>query len=293
VPFLRRTRPFAILALLTGLAGDAPMAAPQDAVWSYQLRSVEGEGLKRVTPAQLLALSGLRAGSTVGPKDIEAARQRLLQSGFFASVGYRFRNSGYSLVVTFTVEEVAWTTPVVFDNFVDHTDAQVTTAVKRDLPLFDGVVPDQEQVLKTVAASLERLARESKDPGQVTFSLIYDKAQRVQHWRFHLDRASGPLPICSINVTGIPAEFESRIDERKAALVGMDYSRDFLLKHARESFVALLVANGVAHAMVTGVSARRESPRAGCEHGVAVTVAIETGRSPGPDGDGLRPAVQY
>ena len=74
--------------------------------------------------------------------------------------------SSYALVVTFTLEDVLWRTPVVFDNFVDQSDAQLITAVARDVPSFDGVSPDSEPVLQRIVDALERVARDARDPGR-------------------------------------------------------------------------------------------------------------------------------
>ncbi len=169
------------------MAGAAPPAkAQQDNPWSYPLAAVEATGLKRIPLNEVRALSGLRVGQIVGSKDVEAARQRLVTSGLFASVGYAFRTPNYSLVVIFNVTERPWDTRVVFDNFVDHTDAQLVSGVRRDVPAFDGWTADHDAVLKRIAASLERLARESRDPGTVTYAVIFDAAQGVGHYRFHL-----------------------------------------------------------------------------------------------------------
>jgi hypothetical protein len=269
-------RAIALLALLSLLR--APVVAravpAQDPGWIQELGGVEATGLKRVTQAQLVSLAGLRAGQMIGPQDVEAARQRLLKSGLFTSIGYRYRTVGYLLIVTFTVQEVAWLTPVVFDNFVDHTDAQLIAGIARDVPTFDGLAPDQEVVLARIAGALERIARDSKDPGTVGYTLIYDKSQRVNNWRFHLDRASGPLPICAIAVAGLPAAVDGPIRERAASLVGVDYSRGMLLSFAQETVMPMLASQGATQAMVARVDVHREQPRRGCERGVTVTVSI-------------------
>jgi hypothetical protein len=261
-----------IAALVVSLAMVVmPAGGPQGATWSYPLAGVEATGLKRLTLAYVQTLSGLRAGRVIEPQDVEAARKRLLESGLFASVGYRFRNAGYYLIVTFTVEEAAWQTPVIFDNFVDHTDAQLTAAVARDLPTFDGVIPDNEAALKRVAGALERVARESKDPGTVSYALIIDKLH-ARHWRLRLNRTSGSLPICSVSATGIPVALLDATRSATAGLNDTDYSRDFVANYVRENLIPALAAQGLDQAKVTGIAARREPPSPGCERGVAVIV---------------------
>lgn len=283
---VRSRRARGLAALIVGLAlavAIAPsataLATTQDAPWEAQLGGIEATGLKHVTSAQLIALSGLKVGQIFGPEDIAAARQRLLKTGLFTSIGYRYRNVGYLLIVIFECKEVAWQTPVVFDNFVERTDAQLVAAVARDVPSFDGLAPDQDAVLARLARALERVAREANDPGTVAYSMVYEKARGVSHWRFHLDRASGPLPMCAIEVSGLPPAADEAVRARAATLVGTDYSRDLLTGVARETLVPALAALRIDSARVTRIEARREPPRAGCERGVSVVIVMDAGGS--------------
>ena len=244
------------------------------AAWTAQLGGVDATGSKRIPSAQVVVLAGLKIGSTIGPRDVEAAQQRLLASGYFRSVGSSFRNAGYSVIVTFTLEDVVWKTPIVFDNFVDESDAQLITAVARDVPSFDGTAPDRDVVLKRIAASLERVAAEAKDPGVVNYAMAQGATGGgADHWRFHLDRASGPLPVCAITLTGLAGAEPPALNDRKAALIGIDYSKDRMLQIAKATFLPLL---GTA-AIVSRIDARRAPASDNCAHGVAVTVTLGTG----------------
>lgn len=256
-------------------------------MWTYPLAAVEATGLKRIPLSEVLTLAGLRVGRTVGPNDIEAARQRLVQSGLFTSVGYDFRAADYRLVVIFQVTERAWDTRVVFDNFTGFTDAQLVTAVRRDLPTFTGLTPDHDAVLKRIAAALERIARESNDPGTVRYAVIFDEPDGVRHYRFDLDRLSGPLPVCAVDLPGLAAALQASLAEKSRTLLDIDYSKEFIANHARENLIPILAAQGLTRAAVTGVTAKRDPSRPGCGRGVVVSVLID------PGGSLLRRAVQH
>lgn len=291
--FSRLILPLGAALVLVALAGESAIIAQarppaparpqgkaqprQGSNWRYQLTAVETTGLKRFTQAHVLAMTGLIVGRDVGPNELEAARQRLLQSGLFVSVGYRLRNPSYRLTVTFTVEEAAWPTPIVFDNFVDHTDAQLIQDVARDLPTFDGVTPDHPIVLARIVAALERIARESKDPGAVSYLLIDDAARHIRHYRFHLDRQSGVLPICTVDVSGATTALEATVKDRLLSLMNTDYSRDFTVRFAQENLIPIFGVRGFVRASVARVGGQREPPRAGCDRGVAVSVTLDPG----------------
>lgn len=272
-----------VVGLLFLASAALPARTPQTGVWTYPLAAVEATGVKRIPLREVLTLAGLRVGRTVGPNDIEAARRRLAQSGLFTSVGYDFRTTGYRLVVIFRVIERAWDTRVVFDNFLGQTDAQLVTAVRRDLPTFDGFTPDHDAVLKRIAGALERVARESNDRGAVSYAVIFDQPDGVRHYRFHLDRISGPVPICAVDLPGLAAALQTALAEKARSLLDVDYSREFVLTHARENLIPILVAQGLTRAVVTGVSAKRDPSRPGCERGAVVSVLIDPGgQLPGP-----------
>jgi len=267
----RRVRRWSATAAATAIAiATGAVLLAQDAAWTAHLAGVEASGSKRIPVASVATIAALKLGTTIGPKDVDAARQRLLATGLFRGVGYRFRNAGYSVIVTFTLEDVDWKTPVVFDNFVDHTDAQLIAAVARDVPSFDGVSPDSEPVLKKIADVLERIARDAKDPGSVSYALILDKIGGNNHWRFRIDRTSGPLPVCSVTLLGIPEASQPMLADRKAALAGVDYSKDHVLKFAKETFAPLLPAP----AAVKQVDVKRAAVSDACRRGVDVTVTI-------------------
>jgi len=274
---------FVLVALSGGSTCIAQVRPPakaqtrQGSNWRYQLAAIETVGLKRFTQAQVVAMTGLSVGRDVGSNDLEVARQRLLQSGLFVSVGYRLRNASYRLIVTFTAEESTWPTPIVFDNFVDHTDAQLIRGVARDLPTFAGTTPDHPAVLARIVGALERFARESKDPGAVSYVLIDDEARHIRHYRFHLDRLSGALPICTVDVAGATTTFDGALKDRLRSLLNTDYSKDFVTRYGQENLIPIFGTYGFIRARVAGVGGQREPPRAGCERGVAVTVTLDPG----------------
>ena len=52
------------------------------------------EGSHNYTPAQILAVAGLKIGQLAGKPEFEAARDRLVATGMFETVGYKFAPGG-------------------------------------------------------------------------------------------------------------------------------------------------------------------------------------------------------
>ena len=72
------------------LAGGAAKAARTGAPARWPIASIAIDGNHIFTREQVLAVAGLRVGQVAGKADFEAARDRLLASGAFETVGYKF-----------------------------------------------------------------------------------------------------------------------------------------------------------------------------------------------------------
>jgi outer membrane protein insertion porin family len=114
------------------------VAASNKEATSWPLDTLSVEGNHAYSQAQVLAVAGLRAGQTVGKPDFEAARERLLATGAFETVGYSYapaaNGKGYS--ASFEVVEVTQLFPLMFQDLpVD--DAQIRAWLKQKDPLFE------------------------------------------------------------------------------------------------------------------------------------------------------------
>src|SRR5215475_7398917 len=66
------------------------LSAQTPAGGTSTLRAIHVEGSKQITEEQIVTLSGLQAGSEVTREDLQAAADRLVQTGLFANVKYNF-----------------------------------------------------------------------------------------------------------------------------------------------------------------------------------------------------------
>ncbi|PYS55594.1 MAG: hypothetical protein DMF76_25760, partial [Acidobacteria bacterium] len=140
------------------------------------LRRVEVVGLKRLNAQQVVDLSGLKVGDTTKRDAIDAAAQKLMDSGLFKKLGYHMSIKGNEAVVTFEVEEAARNLPVVFENFVWFSEQEIARAIRQDVPFFDGTAPEAGATADKIAAALRRLLSQKNIPGQVEFLPYVDTA---------------------------------------------------------------------------------------------------------------------
>jgi outer membrane protein assembly factor BamA len=135
---------------LLSLAAPAQTPAPATAVL-HEIRTV---GLKTFAEAQIIALAQLEKDSQVGKPDLQAAADRLLQTGLFAKVNYTFQTRGEGLTVTFQLEE-ALRVPIYFDNIPWFADSELADAIRKKLPFFDNTLPEAGAVVDQVSDTLK------------------------------------------------------------------------------------------------------------------------------------------
>ena len=64
----------------------------------YPLEHLQIQGNQHIAPERIVAASGLKIGTPVQKADFDAAREKLLESGAFESVGYSYKPSATSRV---------------------------------------------------------------------------------------------------------------------------------------------------------------------------------------------------
>src|ERR1700730_4995784 len=96
---------------------SAPPKAEVPAPTKWPIDSLVVEGNRNYTREQILAVAGLRVGQLAGKEDFDAARDRLVASGFFEMVGYKFEPAPgkEGEVATFQVTEIDAAWPARFE----------------------------------------------------------------------------------------------------------------------------------------------------------------------------------
>jgi outer membrane protein insertion porin family len=129
----------AALLLLLAAAVCPSFAQTADNV-TASLREVRIEGQKHLSEAQIVAITGLTVGSEIGRADLQAGADKLVQTGLFDKVSYRFETRT-GVVVTYQVQESP-RIPAYFDNIPWFADSELNDAIRKKLPYFDGTLPE-------------------------------------------------------------------------------------------------------------------------------------------------------
>jgi outer membrane protein assembly factor BamA len=259
-------------ALLLGTSWAQAQETPT--VRKMILSKIEFSGLQRHSEKEAVAASGLQIGQPVDIPTLDAAAQRLLDSGLVKQLSYRYRTTGDQAVVTFRVEEEKGTeAPVVFDNFVWFSDEELLTAVRQQVPGFNGTAPDS--AVNGITKALQLLLQERKTPGRVEYMPSADLSGKAEHI-FSIEGVN--VPICTLNFSGANAVQESDLKKKSKALLGQDYKRSFVYSFAQSNLIPIYRERGHLRAQFRAPQAELESNSGDkCKGGVSITLPVEEG----------------
>ena len=115
----------------------------------WPIESLKVEGNHNYTAAQILAVAGMKVGQMAGKPDFEAARDRLVATGMFETVGYKFSpgGDGHGYAASFQVVEVQPAYPIRFDD-LGATEKDLTEYLRGKDPLFASRLAATKAVLE-------------------------------------------------------------------------------------------------------------------------------------------------
>lgn len=124
-------------------------------VWKIESLNIEGN--QNYTAAQILQISGLKVGQPVTKQEFDRARDRLIATGAFENVGYRYEPSststGYN--ATLQVQEAQPVYPYKFEDLPADPKEMEAALQQGDL-LFGPKIPATEALLKRYSAALQQ-----------------------------------------------------------------------------------------------------------------------------------------
>jgi outer membrane protein insertion porin family len=229
---------------------------------------IDVQGLQSLTTEAVIASSGLKVGETFSVEATDAAAERLLKSGLFKRVAYRTRNEGANVAITFQLEEVkGQMSPVVFDNFIWFSDAELSAAIVREVPSFNGSAPDIGNTNELIKKALQNLLVERKLPGQVEYNLGEHE---------HLFRVEGvPMKICTLHFPGAQSVSEQKLIQATRSSMDLEYSRQSAKTFPGYGLYPIYKELGHLRASF-GPPVAKPEKNAGCE-GVDLTIPVNEG----------------
>src|SRR5580693_1199130 len=207
-----------VASLFLSLASEAQTPAPATA----SLHETRAGGLKTLSEAQVIALSQLEKGSQVGKPELQAAADRLLQTGLFAKVNYSFQTRGEGLTVTFQLEE-APRVPIYFDNLPWFTDGELGDAIRKKVPFFDGSLPEAGAVVDLATDAVKDLLASHQLNVTVEHQLLANPLGEGNVQEFHVEGAA--FFIASVEFSDHALSSSHVVQQQLADVQGKPFSR--------------------------------------------------------------------
>lgn len=267
-----RTAATALASLLCGVL--SVRAQDQDKQW--KLEKVSFVGLQTQKPEEMTAASGLQLGQTIDVAGIKAASQKLSDSGLFKRVAARYQYQGENVEVIFTVEELpAQKATCIFDNFVWLADQEITQAIKRELPDFDGTAASNDYTVGLIKKVLVGLLQERKVTGEVA----YERNEDPEGGRsFHIFTVKAPnLRVCAVQLVGLKADLKRELERAWQSHLNTDYSRTDSNSFMRAALLPIYQNSGYLKVRFAPVQAHPASGGECKGAGVVVTLSVEEG----------------
>jgi outer membrane protein assembly factor BamA len=208
------------------LSVNSPPARPQNppaaATATAPLREIRTDGLKSLTNPQAATISGLQIGADVGRGDLQGAADKLVQSGLFSHVTYKFQSRPDGIVATFSLEETQ-RIPAYFDNLPWFTDGELNDAIHAKLPFYDGTLPTVGAVVDQAAEIAGEFLAAHGLQAAIEHQVIANPNGDGNIQEFHIDGAA--LKISSLEFSDVNLNSSKMVQQELAELQGKPYSR--------------------------------------------------------------------
>jgi outer membrane protein assembly factor BamA len=183
---------------------------------------VRRHGQKKLTEAQIAALTGLQPGAQVGRDDLQGAADKLVASGLFATVKYDFHSRTEGLTLNFHVTESPGV-PAYYDNFPWFGDSELHDAIRAQLPFFDGTLPEGGNVVDTAANAIHALLVSHQLDLPVQHQVVANPLADGTVQQFSVESAG--LKIASLNFSDATLAANPAVQQHLSEIVGKPYSR--------------------------------------------------------------------
>lgn len=203
-------RPRCLLVSALSCAAVALPAAAQ----KYIPKTIVFSGTA-LNQSELLKVSGLRPGAQIGQPDIQAAAQKLLDTGLFSDIRFSFDGAELRYMLTPSTNLV----PAAYVNFPWWDTATLNAAVEAKVPLFNGTVPPESGLEQQVTDALTSLVAEKG----VQANILAVPARDLQGHRSVAFRiVSPPIQVASVSFAGVDPGMAGRVAAVAQAAANQD-----------------------------------------------------------------------
>lgn len=173
-------RAFAILVAVAGLVTAQTTPASRIRTPSVlPVSSITITGNKTLSSDAIIAASGLKIHDDGGSGAFDAARDRLLDTGYFDVISYSFRQQDLGFAVTFNVKEFPQVFPIQVEA-LPITEEQAKAAIHAKDPLFNGLLPGTKKIIDRAAGWIQESLAPSNPDLRVSARVLQTGADQYE-----------------------------------------------------------------------------------------------------------------
>lgn len=180
-------------------------------------RQITFSGYSGASQAELLAASGLSLGVSLGQPEIQAAAQKLSDTGMFSDIRFSFD----AVDLHYTLTPATGTLPVSYANFPWWDSKTLTAALSAKVPLFHGELVPESGLQTQVAAALTALVREKIATATVSGMPMNDLSGKLAGVQFRID--SPQVQVGEVKFAGASGAWTAPLAAIEKAAAGQDF----------------------------------------------------------------------
>lgn len=152
---------------------------PLCAVAQYTAARIVFEGGKPYTDDELLTVSGLTAGQSLGPDSLVNASQHLLDTGVFDDVQANLSGAARASTVHIILKPTPLDKllPVSFENLVWFTPEELTQGIHARVPLYRGVAAEVGTLPDAIQTAVQQMLAEKGINAKLFYEAVAPTAQ--------------------------------------------------------------------------------------------------------------------
>jgi outer membrane protein assembly factor BamA len=197
---------------------------------TYSPQAIRIDAPPGTDTAEPLRIAALAPGSLT-KEQIEAALQRIADTGLFADISYTVNST--ALVIKLTPSAASQALPVRYTNFVWWQPGELEPLVEARVPIFHGSLPLAGTLTEQVEAVLVDLLKKKGVDAKVTAT--QNGGLGVNVTALSLSIASPPITVSDLKLQNTLASLNPQLDRLRARLREEDFDSTETTQAVRES----------------------------------------------------------
>jgi outer membrane protein assembly factor BamA len=258
-------RPLRSTALALGLVCLFSLSALSQ---TYTPKQIRFEGATGMDTNNLLGIAAVKPGTPITKEQIEAALQRLGDTGMFSDLGYTVGSD--ALVFKLAVAASSQSLSVRYSNFVWWKPSELTALIQARVPLYQGRLPLTGNLTDQVEAALVAMLKEKGVDAAVTI------VESAGGHSVALEISRPAIVLGNIHVEGSLPAVATLLAQMQAGFAGQDFDQQLTAKAITVNVTDLY--NNAGYLDATAEPATFAAPRKDIDlYAVDATTAVHPG----------------